>query len=97
MFVAGLWTDSPVLGDVQTFCSLTTEATGNLATIHNRAPVVIEDNEIDEWLRGDSPLELARQLPRTNLCLLEVSTRVNSVRNDDPSLIDPLESGQLFS
>lgn len=96
MMVAGLWTTSPLLGGTRTFCCLTTESIGALASIHHRSPVVLEAAEVDEWLKGDDPLPLVRQSPRSDFQLVEVSTRVNSVRNDDPSLIEPLDDGRLF-
>jgi putative SOS response-associated peptidase YedK len=78
-------------------CSvITTDATDAAGHIHDRMPMVITRDAIDRWLDPNltdsaSALEL---LGVTDAHLLEaypVSSAVNSVQNNDPSLIEPIE------
>jgi putative SOS response-associated peptidase YedK len=77
-------------------CSvITTEATDAAGHIHDRMPMVISREAIDAWL--DPALtdshEALRLLAVTEADQLEayaVSTDVNSVQNNDPSLIEPI-------
>ena len=72
---------------------VTTEAGPDIESVHNRMPVVVEPADIDTWL-GTGPLDsgiLERVLqpsPAGTLSALVVSTRVNSVRNDGPELVE---------
>jgi putative SOS response-associated peptidase YedK len=77
-------------------CSIiTTAANGVLDPIHDRMPVVLEREVWDAWLRPDSDLgdlrELLAPAPDEVLERHRVSTRVNRVGVDDPSLVDPVE------
>jgi putative SOS response-associated peptidase YedK len=69
-------------------------ANAELAEIHDRMPAVLEGDAIGEWLDGDpeSAVNLLVPAEPGRLWAREVSTRVNSVRNDDPTNIDPVES-----
>jgi putative SOS response-associated peptidase YedK len=77
-------------------CSvITTEATDAVGHIHDRMPMVISREAIDAWL--DPALTDAREaltlLAVTEADQLEayaVSTDVNSVQNNDPSLLEPI-------
>lgn len=76
---------------------LTRAATGELATIHDRMPVFLERDRLDEWLdpatTGDDGLvhSIAEQGGRIAHALefYAVDRRVGNVRNDDPSLMAP--------
>jgi len=75
---------------------LTTTATDDLGRIHDRAPLLVERDDLHRWLDPDvTDVEgLAGLLVPAAPGLLEaypVSTDVNSVKNNDPSLIEPLE------
>ena len=77
-------------------CSvITTEATDAVGHIHDRMPMVVPRQSYDAWLDPaltDPQLALAL-LSVTEPEALEayaVSTAVNSVENNDPSLLDPL-------
>jgi len=69
---------------------LTTRAEGVVAALHDRMPVVLTRDQLGGWLdasRGDvTPLLAAANA--NGLVAYPVSTRVNSVRNDDPSLAE---------
>ena len=77
-------------------CSvITTEATDAVGHIHDRMPMVISREAIDAWLDPalTDPQEALRLLAVTEADQLEayaVSTDVNSVQNNDPSLIEPI-------
>ena len=69
--------------------------------IHDRMPVILPEDRIDEWIFGGErePDELKSLLTPTAenyLVVRPVSQRVNSVRNDGPDLIEELmaESGE---
>lgn len=95
--LAGLWErwekgDEPV----ETFTVLTTEASPLLADIHHRQPVIVEHAALDEWLdpstQSERLLALAGAANEGPFERRAVSTRVNSVRNDDPELLAPLNA-----
>ena len=68
------------------FVVLTTEAAGEVARVHDRMPVLLSRESAQVWLeRPDSGL----LLPSDLLVGKEVSPRVNDVKNDDPSLLQP--------
>jgi putative SOS response-associated peptidase YedK len=78
---------------------LTTNAVDDLGRIHDRMPLEVEPRRWAQWL------DPSRQEPEELLGLLvpaapgrlqavEVSTRVNDVRNNGPELTDPLAEGE---
>lgn len=98
LFMAGLWSvwkadteQSPLLS-----CTIiTTDAVGELAHIHDRMPLIVEESDWDRWLNPDSPadLELLAASPSIEgIEIREVATFVNSVRNNGPELIAPVTS-----
>ena len=76
---------------------LTTSAQGHLADIHDRMPGTIARGDWDSWLdtrhRVDLQSYLERGWSEQNLTIDEVSTAVNSVRNNGPELIAPVPPG----
>lgn len=100
LFMAGLWSTwrpkdcakdaAPLLS-----CTIiTTDAAGPLAEIHDRMPLTISERDWDRWLDPDAPIDegLLRghgDLDRVEI--REVSRLVNSVRNNGPELIEPVE------
>lgn len=110
--LAGLWEtwhDPNAESDVMPLvtCSvLTTDAVGRLADIHHRMPLPMPADAWSEWLDPDNTEmqdllhEPSRELVES-LELRPVSTRVNSVRNNGPELIEridavPAEPNALF-
>jgi putative SOS response-associated peptidase YedK len=77
-----------------TVALLTTEATGDAATIHHRMPLTVPDDSLDAWLDPSAPADtiLIDTLRSTTIALdvIRVSRRVNDVRNDDPELLAPI-------
>jgi putative SOS response-associated peptidase YedK len=54
-------------------------------------PVILEDSAVDDWLYArqspDSLIELLRPAREGLLVATPVSSRVNSVKNDDPKCL----------
>ena len=70
------------------FVVLTTDARGPVAAAHDRMPVLLPREQLRDWLeRPESGLLVPA--PEEILLGTEVSTRVNSVANDDASLLEP--------
>ncbi len=99
LFAAGLWEPRHPLmePDEAGSCTMiTTVAEGAAATLHDRMPVFIPPNLVDEYLRAApaDAMALMMALPPPDLVLHPVSKRVNSTRGggeDDPSLLDPVD------
>ena len=76
----------------RTFTILTTTPNALLEPIHNRMPVILEEDAVDEWLyvrqTPDSLIELLRPARPDLLVGTAVSRRVNSVKNDDPDCLE---------
>ena len=84
------WRPSPT-GKERTFTIITTKPNSLLEPIHNRMPIILEEDSIDEWLYArqtpDSLMDLLRPARPDLLVATAVSTRVNSVKNDDPDCL----------
>ncbi len=95
---AGLWEHWDKEGEpIRSFSIITTEAASALAAIHHRQPAIIGGDGIAKWLDPTSPRDVLLDLVRKPYLgpyeMRAVSTRVNSVRNDDPTILDPLSGG----
>lgn len=76
-----------------TYTILTTSAEGEDGRIHDRAPLIVEPDAVDRWLRNEPwPEALDHLVPATPgvLDAWPVSTEVNNVRNNGPQLVEPL-------
>lgn len=74
---------------------ITTDAPSDLATVHDRMPVVLDPEVLGPWLdRGHHDrheLErVLRPVPEGVLAFYPVDRRVGDVRNDDEHLLDPI-------
>jgi putative SOS response-associated peptidase YedK len=81
---------------------VTTAASEETQQIHDRMPVILEKSDFPRWLASQSLTRqeaesLLRPTPAGSLVARPVSSRVNSVRNDDASLIDEIPSGPVSS
>ncbi|MEX2130658.1 MAG: SOS response-associated peptidase, partial [Pseudohongiellaceae bacterium] len=92
MTMAGLF--EPARGtEIPASCAiLTCAASGPLALLHNRMPVMLPISMAGEWFSASPQQALAmlgagQDLPLT---FYPVSKRVNNARNDDAELIDPI-------
>lgn len=89
---AGLW-ERWTAGEeaLETVTIITTGANKLLAAIHDRMPVIIDPADQAAWLEARDtaiPLALLQPYPAERMSAYPVSARVNSPRNDDPSLIE---------
>jgi putative SOS response-associated peptidase YedK len=76
---------------------LTRPATDAAGHIHERSPVILPDTFVDPWLDPglndrDDVDALLNSIPEPTLELYEVSTAVNSPRNNNPDLLRPVDS-----
>jgi putative SOS response-associated peptidase YedK len=81
-------------GEVVDSCTIvTTEANALLRPVHERMPVIVAPDDYARWLDvgGEPPIDLVAPYPADAMSFEPVSTRVNAVRNDDASLIEPVE------
>ena len=88
---AGLW-EGWRGGDgtiIRSFTILTTDANDALRPLHERMPVVLEQADWPLWL-GEQPGDAVALLRPSSAVFRywRISTRVNSVRNDDAALLE---------
>lgn len=92
---AGIW-DRWGKGDAafESFSIIVTNAPDNLGRIHERMPVIICEQDYDTWLSAGPGMDelkgLLRPYSAETLRVYAVSARVNSTKNDDPTLIEPV-------
>jgi putative SOS response-associated peptidase YedK len=94
MAFAGLWASwhDPANGSRLRSCAIvTTQASGGIAALHERMPVVLEPTAFQDWLDGDAkPAHLHHLFASVDPDVLtwrRISTDVNSVRNNHPGLV----------
>ncbi|WP_341988528.1 SOS response-associated peptidase [Azorhizobium sp. AG788] len=93
MGFAGLWEGwkDPATGAwVRTFTILTCAANALMAPLHDRMPVILARDDMDRWLTGPDPRDLLKPYAPEQMELWPVSSRVNSVRNEDADLLVPV-------
>ncbi len=79
-----------------TFTIITTDANATLVPVHNRMPVILPDEVVDDWLhprQNDLAALSGLLVPARDGVLVgtPVSLRVNSVKNDDPACLEPVQ------
>lgn len=99
MGMAGIWENwkDPQSGQlIHSFAIITCPANKTIKGIHERMPVVLEQDSWAEWLASDTSVTAARAMlrPCDNDLLeaYEINPRVGNVANDDAALIEPLQS-----
>ncbi len=96
--LAGLFTtwSGPGGEEVDSVATITVAANTQLSAIHDRMPAILLDEESqDRWLdvrdvRAREAVQMALPLEDGVLKFHPVSMRVNSARDDDPGLIEPV-------
>ena len=99
--LAGLWDvwadpSDPAAERMRTCTVLTTAPNDVMAALHDRMPVILPPEAWDAWLDpsvtdvGDLA-NLLRPCAEEVLEVVAVGTAVNSVRNDGPALIEPVD------
>ena len=94
---AGLWTGwrDPESGEWLRTCTIiTTTANELVAPVHDRMPVILPRGVEDAWLdrdvAGRGGADAAAPYPAEHMHAADASMLVNSVKNDDVRLLDPL-------
>jgi len=100
---AGLWEcwrgpkgGAPLDHPLFTATIVTTDANTLMRQVHDRMPVILEEADWDHWLDAGATGGEALMRPAAEdvLELFPVSTRVGSVRNDGPDLIQPIPAAE---
>jgi putative SOS response-associated peptidase YedK len=93
-----VWAFAGLSGRDDTCLLCTTTPNVIVAPIHNRMPVILHPKDFGTWLDPDADPDelqsLLRPYPDDELVGTAVSTRVNSPKCDDASLIDPEGHGE---
>jgi putative SOS response-associated peptidase YedK len=97
MGIAGLWeTWRSQAGErIRSFTIVTTTPNEVCAELHNRMPVVLKPQARPTWL-GEGPADvpqlkaLLAPYPSDEMICWPVSARVGNVKNNDPSLVEPI-------
>jgi putative SOS response-associated peptidase YedK len=94
---AGLWDtwkDKATGQAINSYTVITTDPNELLEPLHNRMPVILQRRDYDRWLApGDPsqlPVDLLRPFPAEEMRAWPVSSRVGNVRNNYPSLVEPV-------
>jgi putative SOS response-associated peptidase YedK len=80
---------------VRSFAIITTTPNEMCTQLHDRMPVVLKPEVWSEWL-GEEPADPSRlkallaPYPSEEMMCRPVSARVGNVKNNDPSLIEPI-------
>lgn len=94
---AGIWEHwrNPEGQVVRSFAIITTDANERIAEIHDRMPVMLRREDEDTWLDPTRPesalLSLLAPYDAERTALHRVDVRVNSVKNDDPACMAPID------
>jgi len=88
--LAGLFTEVK-LPDFQgyTYSVLTEPSRAPIETLHSRMPVMLDETSYENWLQN-APLTQISRVDPARISFHPVDKRVGNVRNDDPTLIDPV-------
>jgi putative SOS response-associated peptidase YedK len=86
LLLAALYREPP--GEPMEFVIITTPANAQVEPLHDRMPALIPPSRLDLWL-SDPCAELLVAAPPEVLAAVPVSSRVNSVKNDDPECLAP--------
>ncbi len=97
MALAGLWESwrSPAGERLRSFAIVTTAANALLAPVHDRMPVILGPQSWPLWL-GEAAADAERlktlltPYPADEMAIWPVDRRVGNVKNNDPSLIEPV-------
>ena len=76
---------------ITSYAIVTTAAAPSTAAYHDRMPLVLEESQFDDWMRG--PSELAADMMKPyggEIEIWEVDAAVGNVRNNRPGLMEPV-------
>jgi putative SOS response-associated peptidase YedK len=93
----GLWESwtSPDSTVLRSYAIITTAANDDMAVLHDRMPLVLEERHWENWLGEDAgdAAGLMCPAPAGTLRMWPVARAVNSVRHDGPELVAPIPDG----
>jgi putative SOS response-associated peptidase YedK len=99
---AGLWESSRTdAGEmIESVTHITVPANSLVGEIHNtkhRMPAILEKADREAWLTGtpEEAWETLGPYPDDMMVAWPVSTRVNTPKNNDPGLVEPLDRGSV--
>ena len=83
---------------IRSFAIVTTEPNELCAELHKRMPAILAPETWPAWLGEEPPTEaqlksLLVPYPSDEMICWPVSARVGNVKNNDPSLIEPIATG----
>lgn len=83
--------------EMDTMAILTTAANASVAPLHDRMPVIIGEADFDRWLdcrpgKADPVRDLLCPAADDLLEVVEVSAKLNNVRNEGPELQEPVRT-----
>ncbi len=90
---AGLWEGWKPPGSeewIRTCTIITGEPNDLVREIHTRMPVILPEEHHDVWLSGEAGKEILVPFPAERMRAWPISTRVNSPRNNDPGILEPV-------
>ena len=99
---AGLWESwhDPEGGRLESCTIITTGANALVKQIHDRMPVIIQPESYDLWLdintRKETLQQLLRPYPAEEMVAYQVSSKVNSPKNDTPDCLLETRATTLF-
>lgn len=98
LLLAGLWDQwIDKSGEtVTSFTVITREAAESISEVHHRMPVILDLQNAHKWAQNALKVEVLMDLSLDSLKMHEVSTAVNSVRNNSPELIKATDSPQFW-
>lgn len=101
--LAALWERNERLEEPIESCTIiTTDANELLKPIHDRMPVILLEEQFEDWLNApnaQAAQSLLRPCPPDELACHPISRMVNQPKNDDPRLleeVEPVEQSELW-
>jgi putative SOS response-associated peptidase YedK len=92
--IAGIWENwkDPASGEwLCTFAVITVPANALVSQIHDRMPAVLKPESYDRWLGIEpDPRDLLISFPAELMSMWSISKRVNTPKNDDGALLEPV-------
>ena len=99
---AGIWEDwmDGQGSEMSSMAILTTASDDVASKVHNRMPVIVNEEHFDDWLdcknvRANEALQLVQGSSGVAFEIEEINRRVNNPRNDDADVQKPVQ-GNLF-
>src|ERR1039457_1492840 len=94
---AGLWDswkDKTTGQTLDTYTVITADPNELMESIHTRMPVILAPRDYERWMEpgepSHPPIDLLRPYPAEDMAAWPVSARVGNIRNNDPTLVEPV-------